>query len=156
MVQTLARILRVVSLGLWAGGAAMTFIAAHYVFSIETDRTMAGNIMAPILHVGGWLHVALAFIALAAALVVWPRRETAGRLFAKASFAALLGATLLALIMALWLEPHLVDLRTQIGVFTEATKDLPQRVEFRQLHGLSMGLALLETILAAVALVLIA
>ena len=151
-IDTVMRAIRGLSLGIWLGAGVMTFITAHYVFGLEPDRNKAGDIMGAILHTGGWLKLALAFLALSAQLVLRKNPAPGARSF-KPGFVALCFAFALALFVTLYLEPKMVGLRAQIGTFNEANKELPERVLFGKLHGASMGLALLETILVAIALV---
>ena len=147
MLLAAARVLRLWALGIWVGGGVMIFIVAHYVFTVIQDRTLAGSVMAPILHTGGWLQVELAAVALVTTRFLWPEISWK-KPKAKVLLAALVAATTMAVFMALWLEPRLVDLRAQFG----GPNDIGARESFKQFHGLSMGLALLETICAAVAL----
>src|SRR5437870_4442555 len=119
MFQSIARVVRGVSLGIWLGAGIMTFITAHYVFDIlKTDRTLAGGIMAPILHTGGLMKVGLAVLAMGAHFCT-PQRSK------KFCTAALLLAAALAFIAAFYLEPKLVDLRAQ---FTDDMSS-PARME---------------------------
>lgn len=154
-ILSIARVVRGLSLGVWLGAVVMTFITAHYVFRFEADRNKAGDIMGAILHTAGWIKLALAALALGAQLVLRKNQASAPRSF-KPGFIALCLAFALALLVTLYLEPKMVDLRAQIGTFSEANKELPERVLFGKLHGASMGLAVLETILVAIALVCLA
>ena len=149
MITSLARAVKGVSLGIWLGGGVMTFIAAHYVFNGGfVDKTTAGDIMGAILHAGGWMKVGLAGLALAAHLVLRRDASAKPRTF---GFVALILATLLALIVTLYLEPKMVDLRAQFR--GDPNPDNAAHATFRGLHGASMGGALLELILVAAALI---
>ena len=149
-IDDVMRAIRGLSLGVWLGAGVMTFITAHYVFGLEPDRNKAGDIMGAILHTGGQLKIALALLATLAQLQLrkqWPAfSEKLGAL-------TLIVSLILAVTLVFYLEPKMVGLRAQIGTFNEANKDLPERVLFGKLHGTSMGLTLLETILVAIALV---
>jgi len=156
MLQSWLRAIRALMLGLWAGGILMIFVAAPVVFDqLKSDRTKAGNIVGEVLKIGGKVKMGLGLTALALEAVIfyggaaatvrgWRRYAPAGLLMAALS---------VALVSSLWLEPKIHDLRTQIGDFSEATKDNPARVEFGKLHGMSMGLALLELLLVVAALI---
>jgi hypothetical protein len=156
MLHTWLRAVRALMLGLWAGGILMTFIAAPAVFEqLKDNRTKAGNIVGEVLKVGGKVKMGLGLTALALEAVIfyggaaatvrgWRRYAPAGLLMAALS---------VALLSSLWLEPKIHDLRTQIPDFSEATKGTPERMEFSKLHGMSMGLALLEMLLVVVTLV---
>lgn len=141
-MNALARVVRGLSLGIWLGAGVMTFITAHYVFGLAPDRNIAGSIMGAILHTGGLMKVGLAILAVGAH---WgtPQRSK------KICTVMLFLAAALALFAAFYLEPKLVDLRSQ---FTDA-KDSPARLEFAKWHGISMGGALMEGIFVAIAFV---
>lgn len=142
MFQSLMRVIRGLSLGIWLGAGIMTFITAHYVFGLAPDRNVAGYIMGAILHTGGLMKVGLAVLAIAAHFSLpWRSKKLC-------TVTTLLAVTL-ALFAAFYLEPKLVDLRAQ---FTE-NKDAPARLEFAKWHGVSMGSALIEGILVTIALI---
>ena len=118
---------------------------------LKDDRTKAGNIVGEILHSGGKVKTGLGLAALVLEAIIFygvaGARPAGWRRYAPA--AMLMAALSVALISTLWLEPKIHALRGEIQDFSEATKDDPSRVEFRKLHGLSMGLALLEGLLVA-------
>lgn len=154
---TVARAARALALGVWLGGIVMAFIAAPIVFDkLKPDRAKAGEIVGTMLHTAGMLKVALAVVALGAEAVLIFSASAGGpsgwRKYLPAAF--LLAAIAITAFTSFWLEPKIAALRDQIGGdFSEATANSPQRVEFRKLHGMSMGLLLLEAILILVALV---
>jgi hypothetical protein len=59
----------------------------------------------------------------------------------------------LLLFLTFYLTPVIEGLRDKIGVFDASTESLPERAQFRKLHGVSMGLSLLEMVLVAAALI---
>jgi hypothetical protein len=153
---TVARAARALALGVWLGGIVMAFIAAPIVFDkLKPDRAKAGEIVGAMLHTTVMVKVALAVVALGAEAALIFSGSAGGpsgwRRYAPAAF--LLAAIATTAFTSLWLEPKIAALRDQIGDFSEATANSPQRVEFRKLHGMSMGLLLLEAILILVALV---
>ncbi len=156
MLHSWLRAVRALMLGLWAGGILMIFVAAPVVFDqLKGDRTKAGNIVGEVLKIGGKVKMGLGLTALALEAVIFYGGTAAAvrgwRRYAPAGL--LMGALSVALLSSLWLEPKIHDLRTQISDFSDATKDNPARLEFGKLHGLSMGLALLEMLLVVATLV---
>ena len=151
MLTTLARAIRGVSLGIWLGAGVMTFIAAHYVFRGGfVSTTTAGDIMGAILHASGWMKIGLAVLALVshAALCC---DTSVGPKPRKFGFTMLVLATLLAMFVTLYLEPKMVELRGQFR--GDPNLENPAHVLFGKLHGASMGLATLELIFVAAALI---
>ncbi len=147
MLASIARVVRGVSLGIWLGGLIMTFIAADQVFFRSgLDRATAGNVMGGILHVGGLMKVALAVLAVGSQIVLRKQNESPSRK-RTITFVALLVAAALAFIAAFYLEPKLLELRAQFDTAPGA------RAEFSRFHGISMGMATLETVLVALALI---
>ena len=134
---TIARAIRSVSLGVWLGSAVMVFVMAPIVFQ-KLDRSKAGEVVG---------------VAVISEGIVWANdAELSGwRRYVPA--AGLGGAVLILLVLVFWIGPEIEALRVQIGEFTAANADTPERLQFRKLHGASMGLSLLQTILVAVALI---
>ena len=149
---TLARAIRSVSLGVWLGSAVMVIVMAPIVFQ-KLDRSKAGEVVGAILHSAAFLTAGLAVVAVIAEGVVWANdAELSGwRRYVPAL--GLGGAVLILLVLVFWIGPQIEALRVQIGEFTAANADTPERLQFRKLHGASMGLSLLQTILVAVALI---
>ena len=149
MLTKLFKALRAVSLGIWLGAGVMTFIAAHYVFfGGFIDRNTAGDIMASILHAGGLMKLGLAAIALGSQFGLG---AVTGEKPRKIGVTALVIATLSALVVALYVEPKLLELRAQFR--NDPDLNNPAHQLFGKLHGGSMGLALLEMICVAAALI---
>lgn len=148
MLTKVARVIRGISLGIWLGAGVMTFIAAHYVFrGAFVNMTTAGDIMGAILHAAGWMKLGLAVLALSAHAALC-RDPVKPRKF---GFAMLVLATLLAMFVTLYLEPKMVELRGQFR--GDPNLENPAHVLFGKLHGASMGLATLELIFVAAALI---
>ncbi|HYG77395.1 MAG TPA: DUF4149 domain-containing protein [Planctomycetota bacterium] len=155
MLLTWARAIRALGLGIWLGGIIMAFVVASTVFKVlEKDRTMAGAIVGACLEAGQKVKLGVAIIALAAEAVIFfggiQGAPIGWRRFVPAAMLLLALAT--TLVATLWLEPKIHELRKEIADFSEATRDDPKRVEFRKLHGMSMGLLFLEAIFVAAAL----
>jgi len=153
--MNVARAVRATSLGVWLGGLVLIYIAAPIVFAaLHPDRTGAGNIVGAILHAGLRLKLVLAALALLSEALIFfsppPLRPSGWRRSVPA--ATLFGALALTLLSLLWLEPRIEELRSQIGVFTEANANSPERLEFKKLHGISMGGGVLEGVLVLIAL----
>jgi hypothetical protein len=146
MLTKLARALRAVSLAVWLGGGVMTFIVAQQVFKggYIKSHDEAGDVMGAILHIGGWLKFGLAILALAAQWML--RADPTTRKFSTIS---LVIASLLVCVAVFYLEPTLIDLRSQFG--GEASVAKAAHEKFSGLHGASMGLSLLELILVTAA-----
>jgi uncharacterized membrane protein len=126
--------------GLWLGGLVMLFIAVQTLFNTFADRrTIAGEAASSIFHVFNYYHLALAAAALLLAFFWW----LAGRNGRKLTvFFILALATLAAAYVSGLLTPKLEHLRIE---------GLTQSDEFRRLHGLSMAVYLIETILVFIA-----
>ncbi len=148
----IARAVRGVSLALWLGGGVMTFIAAIYVFRIAGNK-LGGDIMAPILHVGGVMKLVLAALALLTHGILRGDPASGRSGFThRTGFVTLALATVIVLVAMVHLEPTMVSLREQF-VNDPNQASNPAYAEFRKLHGISMGLATLEQILIAVTLI---
>lgn len=158
MLLRCARAVRALSLGLWAGGILMTFIAAKAIFSyfLVEGTTTAGSVVGFVLHTAMPFKIGIALLALfAEAIVFFDRSPEAPKGWRKFVPATLLMLALAAmLVVALWLQPELESLRKQIRVFDASTEGTPLRQKFGSLHGASMGLGLLEGLLVAAALIL--
>lgn len=151
----LARAARALSLGVWLGASIMVFIAAPIVFEkLAPDRTKAGEVVGSILHAAAFFTLGLAVVALISEGALFFNADAAGwkRTVPAAS---LLAAILIMIVLMTYVGPKIEALREQIGVFTPANADSPERKAFGALHGASMGLSLLQTILVAVALVIV-
>ncbi len=155
-----ARAVRALSLGVWLGGIVMFFITASAVFTyfvndVQTDRTTAGEVVSLVLRKAAPIKIGIALLAFLAEAAVFfshsPEAPKGWRKFVPNALLMLAFATLL--IAVFWLEPSLEALRAKIGSFSEKTKDSPLRQQFRSLHGMSMGLGVLEALLVAAALV---
>ncbi len=151
----LARAARALSLGVWLGASIMVFIAAPIVFEkLAPDRTKAGEVVGSILHAAAFFTMALAVVALLSEGTLFFNADSAGwrRIVPAASLVA---AVLIMVVLMTYIGPKIEALRAQIGQFTPANVDSPERKAFGALHGASMGLSLLQTILVAVALVIV-
>ena len=148
----ISRTLRAVSLGVWLGCSIMVFVAAPIVFE-KLDRSKAGEVVGAILHAAALLTAGLAVAALIAECVILAKDSTVRSWRRYLPPLALGGAIAILLVLIFWLGPHIEALRDQIGQFTVANENSPERLLFRKLHGASMGLSLLQTIFVAVALV---
>jgi hypothetical protein len=148
------RAARASALGVWLGSSILFFIAAQIIFAhLAADRTKAGEIVGSLIHSEATLAMVLAAIAVIAQIAFHLKvTEISGwRKFVP--ILTLTGAVLILLFLNLYLTPRIEALRDQIGVFSAATEGTPERVEFGKLHGMSMGLSLLQALLVAVALV---
>jgi len=149
-----ARAARATALGIWLGSSVLFFIAAQVIFAkLGADRTKAAEIVGALIHSEAALAMALAAAAVIAQGVLHVRASDIAGWRKYVPLVSLAGAVGLLLFLNFYLTPQIEALRDQIGVFTAATEGTPERLHFRQLHGLSMGLSLLEAILVAVALV---
>src|SRR5438270_4993666 len=126
--------------GLWFGGLVMLFIAVQTLFNTFADRRpLAGEAASAIFRVFNYYHLALAAAALLLTFFWW----LAGRSGRKMTVFFLLAlATVAAAGVSGMLAPKLEHLRIQ---------GLTQTTDFRRLHGLSMGVYLIETILVFLA-----
>jgi hypothetical protein len=121
--------------GLWFGGLVMLFIAVQTLFNTFSDRrSIAGEGASAIFRFFNYYHLALAAAALLLTFCWW----LAGRSGRKMAIFFLLAlATVAAASITGLLTPKLESLRMQ---------GLTQSAQFRQLHGWSMGVYLIETI----------
>ena len=149
---SISRTVRAVSLGVWLGCSIMVFVAAPIVFA-KLDRSKAGEVVGAILYAAALLSAGLAVIAVIAEGLILAKDSSVSSWRRYLPPLALGGAIVLLLLLVFWIGPRLEALREQIGQFTPANENSPERLLFRKLHGASMGLSLLQTILVAVALV---
>jgi len=152
----LARI-RLLVATLWAGSLwAIGYLAAPTLFATLPDRALAGTIAASLFNNLAWLSIACALIML---VLVWVSKgtETAGifagsarnsevksRRTLMAVILVMLGCTLVSHV---GLQPMMAALRAAAGpggVMESAAKN-----EFGILHGISSGLFLVQSLLAA-------
>jgi len=126
--------------GLWLGGLVMLFFAVQALFDTFPQRhDIAGQGASAIFHVFGYFHLALAAAAL---LLIFGWRMMGPGRFKIAMFVLFALAAVAAVYVTAVLTPHLEQLR-QAGA--------TQSEKFRQLHGLSMGIFLIETLLVFIA-----
>ena len=150
----IARTSRATALGIWLGSAILFFIAAQVIFGkLSGDRTKAAEIVGTLIHAVSDLTLILATVAVISQGILHARAPDIAGWRKQLPLITLAAAVLLLLFLTFYLTPHIEALRDQIGVFDASTEALPARLEFRKLHGASMGLSLLETILVAVALI---
>jgi len=155
MQSKIAKALRALALGIWVGGIVMGFVVASTVFKqFEKDHTMAGLIVGGVLDSAGKVKLAVALAALVLEGFIFYKgasgTERGWRRYAPP--ALLMLAMLLLLASTLWLQPRLHELRQQVGHFGPENINDPDRISFGKLHGLSMGLLLLEGLFVALAL----
>jgi uncharacterized membrane protein len=151
---TLARAGRSAALGIWLGSGILFFLAAQIVFSkLSGDRTKAGEIVGSIIHTMSLMSLILGAVAICAQLVLHTRAPEISGVRRYVPLVSLIAAMALLLFLTFYLTPVIEGLRDKIGVFDASTESMPERAQFRKLHGASMGLSLLEMILVAAALI---
>lgn len=156
MLLSWLKAFRALSLGLWAGGILMVFIAANAIFEkLKPDTNLAGTLVGEILTKGGKIKLGIGLIALALeALIFYGVAGTPSngwRRFAPATFFML--ALAIALTTSIWIDPAIHEIRHNPD-FAIAPLDSDLRSRFSALHGASMGLTLLELIFVVFATVL--
>jgi hypothetical protein len=106
-----------------------------------------------VLHSAALMTAGLAVVALIAEGMIFFNAENvvAWRRYIPA--VSLLFAVVIMVVLMAWIGPRIETLREQIGAFTPANENSPERQLFRKLHGASMGLSLLQTISVAIAFV---
>lgn len=125
---------------LWFGGLVMMYIGAKSLFhTFEARREVAGEAAAGMFRAFNYYHLTLAAAALLLAFLWWlsarsGRKMTLFFFFAFATFAAVYVTAVLT--------PQLEHMRLE---------GQTQSTHFRQLHGMSMGIYLLEAIFVFVA-----
>lgn len=125
--------------GLWLGGLVMLFFAVQALFDTFPQRhDIAGQGASAIFHVFAYFQLALAAAAL---LSVFGWRMMGPGRFKIAMFVLFALATLAAI--------YVTTVSTQLEQLRQVGET--QSEKFRQLHGLSMGIFLLETLLVFVA-----
>ena len=135
------------ALSFWIGGATLfTFILTPRLFN-ACSRDMAGNIVG--LLFPGYFRWGLVcgVVALLCKLIGRGR-------FSMATVILLLAMLLLTATQAFVIEPKAATIKQHIASFDTTPKDDPHRVQFRQLHGLSMA-ANLAVITCGVLLILL-
>jgi len=156
-LYTVARTVRTMALGVWLGGIVMAFIVAPIVFKhLPKDRILAGNINAEMFHTAGKVKLVLGLIALAAEgfiLFRKPEGSPQGGIRRFLTAGSLLAALVIAIFVFAYLEPKMLDVRDKIADFGPNAAESPERLQFRQLHGASMALSLLEAVLVALAII---
>ena len=122
--------------GLWFGGLVMLFIAVQSVFRTWADQhELAGLAASGIFQQFNRYRLILAACALLLTFVGWMGERSRAGLMLFTLFAL---ATAAAVYSAGVMTPHLERLRLE---------SLTHTPEFKRLHGLSMGVYLLETVL---------
>jgi hypothetical protein len=121
---------------LWFGGLVMLFCSVQSLFHQFADRRdIAGEAAAGIFRFFAYYHLALAAAAL---LTSFAWRMTAPPKRKTLVFSLFAFATLAAIYVSAFLVPQMERLRAA---------GLTHGDKFRQLHGISMGVFLLETVL---------
>jgi len=146
-MQHIVNFLYNLALSFWLGGATLfTFILTPRLFN-ACSRDMAGKIVG--LLFPGYFRWGLAcgVVALLCKLIGRGR-------FTLASTILLLAMLLLTATQAFVIEPRAATIKLQIPSFETTSKDDPYRIQFRQLHGLSMA-ANLAVITCGVVLILL-
>jgi len=134
-MNRLLRTLLIVIWGLWFGGLVMLFCAVQTLFNTFAQRReIAGEGASSIFHFFSYYHLSLAAAALILSFL-W-RLAGAGR-FKILLFGFFALATVAGVYVSAFLTPELEHLRAQAAT---------HGARFRQLHGLSMGIYLVETI----------
>jgi acyl phosphate:glycerol-3-phosphate acyltransferase len=148
-LQTLARVLHVVALGLWVGGAVMfSFVVAPSVFA-TLDAPQAGAIVAPIFPPYFAIQGICGLVAVATA-AGWAKLGLLHRM----RFSVLCLAVIL--VLAGWpIVGRVAELR-EARSSADAAVAAAARASFGIWHGISLSLNLLTLALAAIGLVLAA
>ena len=142
---------------LWAGSLwAIGYLAAPTLFATLSDRVLAGTIASSLFRNEAWLSIGCALVML---VLLWVGKgPEAGGIFAgsAANIAAKARRSLLLIVLVMLvctlvshfgLQPMMATLRAAAGpggVMESAAKN-----EFGVLHGISSGLYLLQSLLAA-------
>jgi hypothetical protein len=142
---------------LWAGSLwAIGYLAAPTLFATLSDRVLAGTIAASLFKNQAWLSIACGLLML---VLIWVSKGTeTGGIFAGSArnSAAKSRRTLMAVVLVMLgctlvshfgLQPMMAALRAAAGpggVMESAAKN-----EFGMLHGISSGLFLVQSLLAA-------
>ena len=115
----------------WIGGACLfTFVLTPIIFK-SFNRDMAGGIVGALFP--GYFKWGLLWGAIAlAAILMSPTVKH--RTIAAVIIAGMLALTL---VQAIVIEPKAAALKREITSFETTSKDDPQRVRFRKLHGIS-------------------
>ncbi|HET6249447.1 MAG TPA: DUF4149 domain-containing protein [Tepidisphaeraceae bacterium] len=122
--------------GLWFGGLVMLFIVVQSLFqTFATDHSVAGTAASAIFREFNSFRLIVAAAALLIAAAGWLQDRTGGKLLIFVLFAL---AALAAVASSAILTPKIEHLRI-LG--------LTQSHEFARLHGISMGIYLIETVL---------
>lgn len=129
---------------LWAGTLwTLGYIAAPAVFA-AVPSTVAGDVVAVLLHRLGWVSLGCALAMLV--LLRWSRDLDAGR----RRFLNLLVLAMLACALVMWvgLQPGMAQLRELAG--PDGVRASPYWTQFAVMHGVSQLFHVIESVLAAV------
>ena len=145
----LVTILKTLSLGIWLGAIIMLGIMAGTVFHLAPSRTLAGMLIGAVIakmNILEWVCAAIALLSSAWLLV---HNWNGARKWRIVEFGGILLATALLWYYSMVVNPHLNDLRQQIGDFDhpQATPAYVQaRDEFDAGHKLSSTLVQINMI----------
>lgn len=152
----LLRYVAAIALAVWIGSIVNTLAAARSIFDNESghvpDSGIAGDIVGPLLHnmhVTGWIACGVALVAILLIRKIRPARRN---MVIWATGAVLLIALLTGVYSGIVLTEQIQDIRIEIaeayGTYDAAPKESTLRSRFGALHGLSMGIAMLNLVLA--------
>jgi hypothetical protein len=136
-------ILKSLSLGVWIGAIVMLGIMAPTVFHLAPSRTLAGMLIGAVISRMNILEWSCAGVALLSAVWLLVRNWRSARRWRIVELCGLVLATILLWYYSMVVNPHLNDLRTQIGDFDHpnaSAQYTQQRAEFDAGHKLSSTL----------------
>ena len=141
---------------LWAGSLwAVGYLAAPTLFATLSDRVLAGTIAASLFNNQAWLSIVCALVML---LLLWATKTGSEGIFAgpAVNMAAKARRTLLVIVLVMLgctlvshfgLQPMMAALRAAAG--PGGVMEGADRNEFGILHGISSGIYLVQSLLAA-------
>jgi uncharacterized membrane protein len=129
------------ALGLWVGGmVTLGAVVAPVVFKSVPSRLQAGTIFGNVLHVFGWLQIALAALCLISLVAVRIAGGLANR-GAALRIGAIVVMLLLVCVSQFYLAPEIVRERERLVGFDSIPPGTPPKARFDALHRRSVQVA---------------
>ena len=146
-MQKTASSVYLLALALLAGGNALyTFLATPAVFR-NFDRALAGDVVSAMMPgYFTWNTVFWSAVLVLGGVFRLRRAPTAWGAAGHMELVLLVVGLACALAVQLWLYPSMLEVRAQVPSFAADATVGPARAMFRRLHGLSMGLNLVQLI----------
>lgn len=147
LVRKMFSLVYLLALALLVGGNALyTFLATPAVFR-AFDRALAGDVVSAMMPgYYAWNMVLWSAVFILGGLFWFKRGRGEGGAVGRLELALLVAGLASVLVVGLWLYPYMLEVRAQVPSFAAEAPVGPARALFRRLHGVSMGLNMVQLI----------